>query len=279
MFERFTEKARRVIFFARSEASQYGSHEIDTDHLLLGLIREEKLVCARWLPNAQPDAIRKRIDSWMQHGETIPANVDLPLSAAGRQVLTRAKEEADRLNSKWIGTEHLLLGLIEEQSPVSDLLHELGGEAGQLRAFFERESKRPEFAGAASSGISTNVAGPVNIHGSWRNLRAIEERVQRCKLYNWHWHKASWRPRDLAVEKKTCKISLDLSLSENAAEFEIVKGGWKKDKCAVCGWELFESEDDHGSGYSNGQQWVCLECYDKFWQRPDFISGSYGDLS
>lgn len=281
MFERYTEKARRVIFFGRYEASHHGSHEIDTGHLLLGLIREEKMVCARWLPNVQPDAVRKRVDSWIEHRETIPTNVDLPLSSAGKRVLHHAKDEADRLHSKWIGTEHLLLGLIEEDSPVSRLLVESGADASELRTLFEKEYRsRVSFSDPAVSGQQPHAtSGPVQIHGLWREANAIQERVKQCKLYNWHWRKATWKPRNLTVEKSTGKISFDISLAEDTANFEIIPAGWKKDRCAICGWELFESADDHGSGYTNGRQWVCLECYEKFWQRPDFISGSYSDLT
>jgi ATP-dependent Clp protease ATP-binding subunit ClpC len=66
MFARYTEKARRVIFFARYEASEFGSPIIDTEHLLLGLVREEKLVCFRWVRRAQPEAIRGAAESWIQ---------------------------------------------------------------------------------------------------------------------------------------------------------------------------------------------------------------------
>lgn len=282
MFERFTEKARRVIFFARYEASHYGSREIDTEHLLLGLIREEKLVCFRWLPNARPDAIREKIDGWLPKLPSISTAVDLPLSKTCKHVLHRAKDEADRLQNKWIGTEHLLLGLMGEESPVSKLLSEFGADASQLRTLFEREPQTSEFPDSSASAerFVARATGPVRIHGLWRNASSIQDRVQQCKLYNWHWHKAPWKPRDLVVEKRTGKVSFDLSLADDAAaNFETVKAGWKRDQCAVCGWELFESEGDHGSGYSNGQFWVCLECYDKFWQRPDFISGSYSDLT
>ena len=47
----------------------------------------------------------------------------------------------------------------------------------------------------------------------------------------------------------------------------------------ICGWDLFESEDHHGVGYSSGFQWICLECYDTFRDRPGFVSGAYGDIS
>jgi len=59
----------------------------------------------------------------------------------------------------------------------------------------------------------------------------------------------------------------------------LVKDGWKKDLCAICRWELFEAEDDHGTGFTNGRDWLCTECYEKFWDRPDFIAGSFGNMT
>jgi ATP-dependent Clp protease ATP-binding subunit ClpC len=82
MFERYTEKARRVIFFGRYEACQYGSPEIYTEHLLLGLLRENKAL-HRWLPKTDPETIRRRVDDErLRERPPISTKVDLPLSAA-----------------------------------------------------------------------------------------------------------------------------------------------------------------------------------------------------
>jgi hypothetical protein len=61
-------------------------------------------------------------------------------------------------------------------------------------------------------------------------------------------------------------ISRDLSLASDSANFRLVAGGWKKDECLICKWELFRSENDpaHGIGYTNGREWLCTECYEKF---------------
>jgi uncharacterized protein with PIN domain len=88
-------------------------------------------------------------------------------------------------------------------------------------------------------------------------------------------------PRDIVVERKTGKRTFDLNLAEDAANFELLKNGWKKDQCGICHWELFESKEiaEHGVGYTNGRDWICTECYEQFWDRPDFVSGSYSDLT
>jgi hypothetical protein len=58
-----------------------------------------------------------------------------------------------------------------------------------------------------------------------------------------------------------------------------VQQGWKKDHCVVCRWELYEAEDEHGTGYTNGRTWLCMECYERFVQRPDFFSSSQSEMT
>src|SRR5213078_3848789 len=113
VFERYTEKARRVIFFARYEASQYGSPYIETEHLLLGLLREDRAVAKGILDkvNAEEE-IRAEIEKHITPGERFPASVEVPLTSESRKVLTLAAEEADRLGHCHVGTEHVLLGLL-----------------------------------------------------------------------------------------------------------------------------------------------------------------------
>ena len=113
MFERYTEKARRVIFFARYEASQYGSPYIETEHLLLGLVREDMRIFLR-LKFLNAEAVRSEIDARSLKRPSFPTIIDLPLSNESRRVLAYAAEEADRLEHGHIGTEHLLLGLLRE---------------------------------------------------------------------------------------------------------------------------------------------------------------------
>lgn len=136
MFERYTERARRVIFFARYEASQFGSPYIETEHLLLGVLREDKALAYRFLgPHAPLEAIRKAIEAHTPIREKILISVDLPLSRECKRVLTYASEEAERLKHKHIGTAHLLLGLLrEEKSFAAELLHQQGLTLNSVRA-------------------------------------------------------------------------------------------------------------------------------------------------
>src|ERR1700683_3582359 len=142
MFERYTEKARRVIFFARYEASQFGSPCIETEHLLLGLLREDKALANRFLRStASVESIRKQIEAHTTLREKVSTSVDLPLSHECKRVLAYGAEEAERLNHKHIGTEHLLLGLLrEEKCFAADILHERGLRLAQVREEIARSS-------------------------------------------------------------------------------------------------------------------------------------------
>ena len=128
VFERYTEKARRVIFFARYEASQFGSPYIETEHLLLGLLREDRALTKRFLPAAcSPELIRKKIEAVTIIREKVSTSVDLPLSGECKHVLGYMAEESENLSHQHIGTEHLLLGLLrEEGSFAAELLRECG---------------------------------------------------------------------------------------------------------------------------------------------------------
>ncbi|MDQ3666744.1 MAG: ATP-dependent Clp protease ATP-binding subunit [Acidobacteriota bacterium] len=143
MFERYTEKARRVIFFARYEASQFGAPAIEPEHLLLGLMREDKTLTGRIFPRAQVsiESIRKEIEGRTLLREKISTSVELPLAPETKRVLAYAHEESDRLQHRHIGTEHLLLGLLrEERSMAAEILYERGLRLNAVRDEIARQS-------------------------------------------------------------------------------------------------------------------------------------------
>jgi ATP-dependent Clp protease ATP-binding subunit ClpC len=158
MFERYTEKARRVIFFARYEASQFGSPYIETEHLLLGLLREDKALTNRFLrSHASVESIRKQIEGHTTIREKVSTSVDLPLSNECKRVLAYAAEEAERLSHKHIGTEHLLLGLLrEEKCFAAEILHERGLRLGTIREELARTSQEKAAPSQRSGGGGSN---------------------------------------------------------------------------------------------------------------------------
>lgn len=282
MFERYTEKARRVIFFARYEASQFGSPYIETEHLLLGLLRENKHLHT-WIPNATPEAIRKRVDTQTLKQDPLPTSVDLPLSQESRRVLKLAADEADRANHRYIGTEHLFLALLDVKDGfAAALLEEGGADAAKIRAKVAEQPQDQEGLLLRESGSRRphRVASSetIEIHGSKRSADYIRDVVNMIRSYNWHWRKAAWKPRDIVIHRTDGKVSLELGLATDSENFTLVKQGWKKDHCFICRWELFESDDEHGTGYTNGRNWLCIECCERFLQR-DFFSSSHPEIT
>jgi ATP-dependent Clp protease ATP-binding subunit ClpC len=153
MFERYTEKARRVIFFARYEALQFGSQTIAPEHVLLGLVREDKSMPARFFPSRSVlsvEKIRREVEERSVIRERIPQSVELHLAPETKRVLAYANEESDRLRSRSIGTEHLLLGLLREDiSMAADILIEQGLSLENARAEVARHSNAPAGYAAA----------------------------------------------------------------------------------------------------------------------------------
>ena len=136
MFERYTERARRVLFFARYEASQLGSISIEIEHLLLGLIREGKGLTSRIFARSHLslENIRKEIEGRTIFREKVSTSVEIPFSTETKRVLQYSAEEADRLLHNYIGTEHLLLGILrEERSVAASILTERGMRLNTVR--------------------------------------------------------------------------------------------------------------------------------------------------
>jgi uncharacterized protein (TIGR03435 family) len=134
MFERLTERARRVLFFAREETSQLGSIEIDTEHLLLGLIRDTKGLTKRLFADADIDDLRDEVLRRVPVRPQTSTSREIPFSPAAQRVLLHAANEADRLLHDYLGTEHLLLGLLSEEGTVAgDVLSSRGLRLDRVR--------------------------------------------------------------------------------------------------------------------------------------------------
>ncbi len=253
VFERYTEKARRVIFFARYEASQFGSPYIETEHVLLAVLREDKRV-SELLPRGAPEQIRGEIESASPARKKTSTTVDLPLSNESKRALAYGAEEADRLAHKHIGSEHLLLGLLREpESFGARLLNRHGVDLERARTFV---AKLP----AGAEGSTQPV---VFIHGAAWDSQYVQNMSNDLRRYCWE--KRDWKPRSLLVEKQTGKIMFYQGESYDSERFQLGKDAWTKDLCAICRWELAETADpEHNTGYTNGQEWVCVECHDKF---------------
>ena len=164
MFERYTQEARRIIFFGRYEASQFGGPEVQPEHMLLGILRSDRNLANRLFPaELTSQAIRARIEQSQPTRERVSTSVDLPLSRESKRALAYGAEEAERLGSPTIEVVHLLIGFAREESTLaSQILREAGITPEQLRE---------EAAGSA-----VQRAKPPVISGPFRDLTEAAEK-------------------------------------------------------------------------------------------------------
>jgi len=121
MYERFTDRARKVMQLANQEAQRFNHEYIGTEHVLLGLVKEGSGVAANVLKNLEVDLrkIRLEVEKIVQSGPDMVTMGKLPQTPRAKKVIEYAMEEARNLNHNYVGTEHLLLGLIREQEGVA----------------------------------------------------------------------------------------------------------------------------------------------------------------
>lgn len=161
MFERYTESARRVLFFSRLEASEKGSRTIDTEHLLLGLIREEKGLVRRVLreSNVAAETLRHECERRATFQEKISTSVEIPFSEPAKAVMLYTAEEADRLRDTQIGPEHLLVALARVEGAVAgSILAGQGLSADALREIVLRVRAAPVPVAAEARAEAANLA-------------------------------------------------------------------------------------------------------------------------
>ncbi len=136
MFSRFTERARKVIILAKEDAKRFNHDYIGTEHILLGLIKEGEGVAAAVLQNLglSLEAIRLEVEKIVQPGPPTVVSGDIPFTPKAKKVIELATDEARNLGHNYIGTEHLLLGLIREGEGVaSQVLTNLGLDLNRVR--------------------------------------------------------------------------------------------------------------------------------------------------
>jgi ATP-dependent Clp protease ATP-binding subunit ClpA len=137
MYEKLTEKAQKVFKYARQEAERMGHQYIGTEHLLLGLVREGTGVAATVLQRlgVDPERVRVEVEKIVKGGtDVISTGRKFTLAPPAKKAFEYAFEEAKRLGQNYIGTEHLLLGLLrQEQGIAAQVLLSLGVELGEVR--------------------------------------------------------------------------------------------------------------------------------------------------
>ena len=232
MFERYTEKARRTIFFARYEASLFGSHCIEAEYLLLGLLREDKALANRFLhSHAAVESIRKQIEGHTAPREKVSTSVDLPLSHECKRVLAYGAEECERLNHKFIDTEHLLLGLLrEEKSFAAQLLHEQGLTLESVREQVQQSEARDAQDGSASlARLDQWLAEREARGGIWSvKPEGIANRTTRFAIYVIDEPKENEKVQDIALSEKLVQIQKRIDFIVDGMENAIANHEFEK---------------------------------------------------
>lgn len=165
MWQRFTERARKVVFYAQEEAQKFGEGYVSTEHLLLGLVRESDSVAARVLERlgVSLSRIRQEVERQLPRGDSRPTQ-DMTLTPRAKRVIDLAYDEARNLNNSYIGTEHLLLGLIREGDGLAGrVLAKLGVDLERARRevmnLQDNESQTKQSGSSSRSSSQPSASG------------------------------------------------------------------------------------------------------------------------
>src|SRR5947208_6913673 len=135
MFERFTDRARRVVVLAQEEARMLNHNYIGTEHILLGLIHEDEGIACKALESLGISlaAVRSQVEEIIGRGQAVPSG-HIPFTPRAKKVLELSLREALQLGHNYIGTEHILLGLVREGEGVAaQVLQKLGADLHRVR--------------------------------------------------------------------------------------------------------------------------------------------------
>jgi len=219
MFEKFTERARRVIFFGRYEASKTGSTTIETEHLLLGLIRENPNLFDK-IPNVKTPEFRDEV----YPGPNLPpvsTSIDLPLSNSAQRVLQYADKEHSALGDSSISSGHLLLGILREvASPSAQILAKYDMTREHV---LEKMKQEPEVPMDAGTGTHTRPpAAPSKV---WHDDDATV--AESVRSHEGHLFTTITRFQTVADGKKvkvTIQVRGPSGMHEFETEFDIPPG-------------------------------------------------------
>ena len=182
MWQRFTESARKVVFFAQEEAGRLGENYVSTEHLLLGLVRENSTVAARILDHfgVSLHHVRSEIERQCAHGDG-RLGQDMQLTPRAKRVIDLAYDEARQLKNNYIGTEHLLLGLLREGDGLAGrTLTKLGMDPERTRSEVRRLQEQVDDKGTGQATAQAEQAAPqAEATPTGKLLERLGERVLR----------------------------------------------------------------------------------------------------
>jgi ATP-dependent Clp protease ATP-binding subunit ClpC len=235
MFERFTDRARRVVVLAQEEARMLNHGYIGTEHLLLGLIHEGEGVAAKALQalGIDLDAVRQEVKEVIGRGEQPPSG-HIPFTPRAKKVLELSLRESTQLGHNYIGTEHILLGLVREGEGVAaEVLVKLGADLSRVRQQVIQllQGHRAEGASwkarSARAGIVDDVLAQLDALD--RRLTAIERWV-------------GMGPDVSELEQATAQVRRDKEAAINAQDFETAAALRDKEKQLLAAKDRQEKE-------------------------------------
>lgn len=174
MFERFTDRARKVMALANQEAQRFNHEYIGTEHILLGLVKEGSGVGANVLKNLDVDIkkLRLEIEKLVKSGPDMVTMGKLPQTPKAKKVIEYAIEEARALNHNYVGTEHILLGLLRETEGIAaQVLMNLG---------LKLEDVRQEVLNLLGAGVDTS-----SYQNMGMKMTPASQKVRRAKRRPW----------------------------------------------------------------------------------------------
>ncbi|ODA45153.1 ATP-dependent Clp protease, ATP-binding subunit ClpC [Thermodesulfovibrio sp. N1] len=180
MFEKFTEKGRKIILYAREEAEKRNSEFLDTEHLLLAILREEDSIPIAILKKIgiQPENVRYEIEKRISAETNLLTYGEIPFSPKAKKVLEYAIEEARLLGHPYIGSEHLFLGLIKEEEGIAGkVLRSFGINLLGARQLTINFSIRPHFQGAPQKERKRSNTPALDEFGRDLTLLALEGKL------------------------------------------------------------------------------------------------------
>jgi ribosomal protein S18 acetylase RimI-like enzyme len=255
VFERFTEAARKVVVLAQTEARLLGHNYIGTEHLLLGLLREEHGVGARalvWL-NVSLDDARTRVETMIGKGTDSPTG-SIPFTPRSKKVLERSLNASRDLGADHIGTEHLLLALVDEGEGVgAQVLHQLGATKEQVRAVVSAILVRGQPPHRPTVRVRPMTSSEFEDYAAWsvdayameleRNRRASGELAKTRAEQSF----ASILPDGLTTAEQALMTAEDAETGEHVG---LLWFGPSTDDSAVAWlWDITVDEEVRGRGY------------------------------
>jgi ATP-dependent Clp protease ATP-binding subunit ClpA len=164
MFERYSERARRVLFFARYEVTQHGGMTIEPEHVVLGVLRDKPETIMRFArAGGSAETLQNRLAEAIAFGEKVSTSVEIPFSAETKAALAQTPLEADGLKNRWIGPEHLILGvMVKTDGAATRALRDADVDPNAIRDYLRNQ---PDDAAGAPGAHS-----PPRVARQWKGI-------------------------------------------------------------------------------------------------------------